>query len=107
MIVLLIVAAGATYVGGWKMFEKADMPGWGILVPFYNVVLVLRMIGRPGWWLILLIIPGPNLIVAVLMDLEIAERFGKGMAFGMGLFFLPFVFLPILGYGDPRYRPVE
>ena len=103
----LIFAVIATYAGLWKIFEKANRPGWAVLVPFYNALLVLRMIDRPHWWLILLFVPGVNLVIAVLVLLELAERFGKGMAYGAGLALLPFVFLPMLGYGEARFHAVE
>ena len=36
-------------VGMWKVFVKAGQPGWGCLVPIYNVLLLLKIAGRP-WW---------------------------------------------------------
>jgi hypothetical protein len=93
-------------VGGWKVLEKAGQPGWGIIIPIYNMYLLLKVAGKPGWWLILMFIPFVNIIIAILVNLDIAKNFGKGAGFGLGLAFLGFIFYPILGFGDAQYRPV-
>ena len=43
---LLVIAI----IGGWKVFEKAGQPGWAILIPFFNLYILLKIAGRPGWW---------------------------------------------------------
>jgi len=90
-------------VGTWKMFKKAGKPGWGCLIPFYNIYLLLRIAGKPGWWLLLLFIPLVNLYVLVVMAINIAKAFGKGMGFAIGLLFLGVLFYAILGFGDAQY----
>jgi hypothetical protein len=100
VIVVLILA------GLWKMFVKAGQPGWGILIPIYNVYLMIKIAGRPGWWLLLFLIPLVNLIVSIIITADIARNFGKGIGFVLGMLFLGFIFYPILGFGDAQYRPV-
>jgi hypothetical protein len=90
-------------VGMWKVFTKAGKPGWGCIIPIYNVYLLLQIAGRPGWWLILFLIPVVNLIMAFIVSLDVARNFGKSGGFGVGLFFLPFIFCLILGFGDAQY----
>ena len=89
--------------GSWKVFDKAGQPGWAILIPIYNLYVTLKVAGRPGWWLILFIIPLVNLIF-IIIPFDIAGKFGKGIGYGFGLLFLPFIFYPILGFGNARYR---
>lgn len=97
---LLIVAI----VGGmWKTFTKAGEPGWGAIVPIDNIYLLIKIGDRPGWWLALLLIPGINGIVQAVVSIDIARNFGKG-SYGLGLGFLPFIFYPLLGFGDAAYR---
>ena len=86
-----------------RSFEKAGEPGWGAIVPFYNIYLMCKIAGRPGWWLILWLIPCVNFIIAIMVCLDIARNFGKGTLFGIGLAILGFIFFPILGFGDARY----
>jgi ABC-type sulfate transport system permease subunit len=90
----------------WRVFEKANQPGWGVLIPIYNIILLLRIAGKPVWWLILMLIPLVNIIAGVLVPMAIAKNFGKGVGFGLGLIFLPFIFYPILGFGGAEYAPV-
>jgi hypothetical protein len=94
-------------VAMWKVLVKAGQPGWGILIPLYNTYLLLKVAGRPGWWLILYFIPLVNIIIELIVSIDIARNFGKGTGFGLGLFFLGFIFFPILAFGSATYKPVE
>jgi hypothetical protein len=40
-------------VAMWKVFTKAGQPGWGAIIPIYNVYLLCKIAGKPGWWVIL------------------------------------------------------
>lgn len=103
-VALFFLAAVA--IGRWKVFEKAGQPGWGALIPVYNLYLLLRIAQRPTWWLILYAIPFVSVIPLVLVPLDIARYFGKSGLFGVGLIFCGFVFYPILGFGSAQYwRP--
>lgn len=88
----------------WKVFEKAGQDGWKAIIPIYNFYVLLEIVGRPGWWLVLFLVPIVNLIVAILVYIDLAKSFGKGTGFGLGLAFLGFIFLPILGFGDAQYQ---
>lgn len=89
----------------WKVFTKAGQPGWGCIIPFYNVLLLLKIAGKPGWWLVLFFIPIVNLVVAILTSISVANRFGKGGGFAAGMILLPIIFYPILGFGSATYQP--
>ena len=105
---LLIWLAIAVLViaGVWKAFAKAGEPGWACLIPIFNLYVMLRIAGKPGWWLLLYLIPGVNLVVTIIVALSIAENFGKGAGFAIGLVFLAPIFWIILGFGSAVYRPV-
>jgi hypothetical protein len=90
----------------WKVFTKAGQPGWGVLIPIYNTYLMLKIAGKPGWWLLMMFIPIVNVVFAILAMIGLANNFGKGGGFVVGLLFLPFIFYPILGYGSATYRPL-
>lgn len=100
VIILLVV------IGMWKVFVKAGKPGWAAIIPIYNMIVLLEVAGKPLWWFILLLIPFVNLIVAIIVLIALARNFGKGIGFALGLVILPFIFYPILGFGDARYQPV-
>lgn len=103
-LVIYIAIIVAIIAGMWKMFAKAGQPGWGAIIPFFNLYLLLKIIGRPGWWLILYFIPLVNIVVSVIVAIELAKSFGKGGGFAIGLFFLSFIFIPILGFGEAEYQ---
>jgi hypothetical protein len=96
--ILLIVASM------WKVFSKAGQPGWAAIIPIYNIYVMCKVAGRPGWWLLLMLIPFVNLIVAIILNVDIAKRFGKGIGFAIGMILLPFIFWPILGFGSAQYQ---
>ena len=110
VIYLAVIVLGI--VGFWKVFTKAGEAGWKSIIPFYNVYVLLRIAGRPGWWLILFLIPFVNFVIWIIVSIDLARSFGKGTGFGVGLIFLGFIFMLILGFGDAQYvgpggRPVQ
>lgn len=91
-------------IGGWKAFSKAGQPGWSVIIPIYNLIVWLQICGRPIWWFILMLIPLVNIIIAIIICIDFAKSFGKGAGFGVGMWFLPFVFVPIIGFGSATYQ---
>ena len=89
----------------WKLFTKAGEPGWAAIVPIYNAIVLLKIAGKPIWWIILFLIPLVNFIVAILVVVSLARNFGKGTGFAIGMILLPIIFYPILAFGDAQYRP--
>ena len=106
VILLISLAAFVLYVvAGWKVFAKAGEPGWGIFIPIYNLYLVCKISGRPEWWLILFFIPLVNIVIGLIVAMGIAKSFSKSSGFGIGLWLLNFIFVPILGFGSAQYTP--
>ena len=64
---------------------------------------MLKIIGRPIWWIVLMLIPGVNVIVYIIMALDLAKSFGKGAGFGVGLILLSPIFMLLLAFGPARY----
>ena len=88
----------------WVVFTKAGQPGWASIVPIYNFIILLTIARKPLWWILLMLIPLVNLVIGIVVAIEIAKNFGKTSGFGLGLAFLPFVFYPILAWGDATYN---
>ena len=97
-VVILMIAAM------WKVFSKAGKPGWAAIIPIYNVIVLLDVAGKPWWWILLCLIPIVNIVIAILVYVALAQAFGKGAGFAVGLIFLPVIFLPILGFGSAQYH---
>jgi uncharacterized protein DUF5684 len=88
----------------WKIFTKAGQPGWAAIIPIYNWYILCKIVGRPGWWVILLFIPFVNFIVGIILCIDLAKSFGKGVGFGIGLILLGVIFFPILGFSTAQYQ---
>jgi len=87
----------------WFIFEKAGEPGWAAIIPVYNYLIAIKISGKPWWWILLMLIPVANLVFYIMILNGLSKNFGKGPGFTVGLFFLRFIFLPILGFGKSTY----
>lgn len=69
----------------------------------YNTYLMYKIAFGNGWLFLLLFIPVVNVVIGIVFSIKLAEVFGQGVGFGVGLMFLPFIFYLILGFGDAEY----
>ena len=103
LIVELLIAL-LVIVAMWKVFTKAGRPGWASIIPIYNMYVWCKIVGRPGWWVILMLIPFVNIVIGIIVCIDLAKSFGKGAGFGIGIALLGIIFLPILGFGSAQYQ---
>lgn len=99
-VVIAWVIGGLAFYG---IFTKAGKPGWAAFIPIYNTIVMLEVVGRPVWWIVLLLIPFVNFVVWIIVMLDLAKSFGKGGGFVIGLIFLSWIFMMILGFGSASY----
>ena len=92
--IIVLILYALMIIAGWKVFVKAGKPGWAIIIPIYNVIVLCQVAGKPGWWFILYCIPIVNIIIAIIVAVNLAKAFGKSGAFGFFLLFL--LNLPLL-----------
>lgn len=125
LVLMTLICALLIQISLWFVFAKAGEAGWKSLLPLYNLYLLMVVAGKPGWWslpaiavvLLSLVKAGMFIVVAVLYlvfgvlfflaMLSLAERFGKGALFGIGLTFLPMFFFPLLAFGGARIEDFE
>ena len=114
MLIVWIAIMVFMIVSWWIVFKKAGQPGWAILIPIYNFLVILRVASKPWWWvfsILLAIIPivGAILLLVVMIFVYhgISKNFGQGAGFTVGLVLLGIVFVPILAFGDYNWKPVE
>lgn len=100
---LYLVVFVVVIIGMWKTFEKAGKPGWAAIIPIYNCIVLLEIVGKPLWWIILLIIPIVNLIIAIMLTHQLSLSYGQGVGMTLLLIVLPFIGWPMLGFGPARY----
>src|SRR5215831_2615423 len=97
-----IAATVLMVVAMWKIFSKAGQPGWAAIIPIYNLFVWCKIVGRPAWWIRLLLICFP--IFYIILCIDLAKSFGKGVGFAVGLILLSIIFFPILGFGSATYQ---
>jgi hypothetical protein len=83
--------------------RKSGKPGWGMLIPIYNLILMCEIAKKPGWWVVMYFIPIANIIFRIMMLDGISKNFGKDSGFAVGLIFLRQIFFAVLGYESAVY----
>lgn len=87
----------------WKVFTKAGQEGWKSIIPFYNTYVQLQITKQPTIWMLYFFIPFVNIYFAVKHVHGLSLAFGKDVGFTVGLIFVPYIFYPILAFGDSKY----
>lgn len=102
--VIFVIAITVLMIASqWVIFEKAGKPGWAAIIPIYNIIVLLEIVGKPLWWIILILIPLVNIVVLIMLTHQLSVSFGKGAGFTLGLIFLGILFYPILAFGGAKY----
>lgn len=101
------------------IFVKADRPSWASIIPFYNSYLLFEISMGKGWlglicsFLPLIVFVSYQIsiflylvcfVLVIFLSIKLANCFGKGIWFALGLMFLPFIFYPILAFSDDKYE---
>ncbi|HRG01239.1 MAG: DUF5684 domain-containing protein [Bacteroidia bacterium] len=106
MIVLWLSIIAFAIVSQWKVFEKAGQPGWACIIPFYNIIILLKIANKPWWWIFMFFIPIANIVFMIMMLHRISLSFGKGAGFTVGLLFLSIIFWGILAFDKSEYKMI-
>ena len=95
IVLSIILLIAASY---WILFKKAGKPGWAAIIPIYNIIVLLEIIKKPGWWFLLMIIPYVGLVWHIWALNLLLKSFGKKDEYTIACVFLPFIFLPMLAF---------
>lgn len=91
-------------IAQWKIFTKAGEAGWKSIIPIYNMIVLLKIVGMSPWFILINLIPGAGtLVYSVMVSLKLAKVYGKSTGFAVGLIFLGPIFYLILGFGKDEY----
>ncbi len=102
------VVAVVGIVAMWKIFTKAGQPGWAAIIPIYNIVIFLKIINRPVWWIVLMLIPLVNVVILIIVCIDLGKSFGKGGAWSFFLLIvLSVIGMLILAFGKSQYKKIE
>ncbi len=110
LIIFALLFAILMIASTWIIFQNAGRPGWAAIVPIYNTIVQLQ-VAKLSPWLIFICLLGiipivGSLIVgifSIVVSVKLGQAFNKGTGFIIGMIFLPFIFLPILAFGDSQY----
>jgi len=90
-------------VSMWKLYVKMGQPGWAAIVPIYNYYVLTQALNKPILWFILMLVPGVNSIVGLILMWELVKCFGKSAGFFVGCLLLSPIFLPMLAFSDATF----
>ena len=92
--------------GNWRLFVKSGQPGWSVVVPGYNLVIAMRIVGRPDSHALRFLIPGYNVFFFFRTIMELAASFGKrsNLDFGLAAVFNVFYILNLGLSEDEEYE---
>lgn len=118
--VVMIVIYVLLIIAEWKIFTKAGEAGWKSLIPIYNVYVLFKISKMHVGWFIGLLVASiltsiqvtwlaiigaiAFIVIGIYSIIKLAQAFGKGAGFIIGLIFLPTIFTLILGFGSAEYQ---
>lgn len=103
IVIAALAVAIVSIIAQWKIFTKAGKPGWAAIIPFYNMYTLFEVAGMNGWMFLLMLLPIVNIVIMIMLYVNLAKSFGKSTGFAVGLIFLNFIFMLILGFGSDQY----
>ena len=102
LLILFILLLVIAYIGGlYKIFKKADKNGWKAFIPIYNLITLLKIVGKPRWFTVFLIVPIISDLVMPYILINTYRRFDikQFIYLLLGILF-SFIFIPIVGFSD-------
>lgn len=100
---IVLVVAVVMLAAWWVIFKKAGQAGWKCLIPVYNMYVMYKIFWGNGWFFLLTLVPVVNAVIGIIFCVKMAQSFGKGAGYAVGLIFLPVIFMPMLAFGNAQY----
>lgn len=109
MLVPLLIFVVLQIVAMWKIFTKCGVEGWKSIIPIYNYIVMLQIVGINPLWILAMLIPFVggifSLILAIVTCIRLGKGFGKSDGFIVGLVLLSFIFELILAFDSSKWNP--
>ena len=100
-VLFFFIIQGIHFMGTWKLYKAAGYKSWQAIVPIYNAIILMKIIKRPGWWVVLLFVPTINLILFGVIWVETMRSFGKNTIKDTALVLLSLgLYIYIINYSD-------
>lgn len=78
MYIFMIAMIVITMAISFQVYEKAGSEGWKAWIPFLNVWEWFKIAGMNPLLMLLLIIPGVNVIIHLMVGINVSKRFNLG-----------------------------
>jgi signal peptidase I len=91
----------ASFFGLNKLFKKAGIDNWKAFIPIYNFYLLAKLLHKPWWWCLIMLVPGVNIMMYGVFGFNVARAFNKPS--NQDLIFaslLPYIFFVKIGFDD-------
>ncbi len=99
IILIYLIIVIAVFAGFWKVYTKAGKPGWAILIPIYNLIVWLEIVGRPLWWILLILfIPIVGWVMSIIIIVDLVKKFGQPGWHALLFIFFGFIYIPYMGF---------
>jgi signal peptidase I len=96
---IFLILVLLSWVGLYKCFQKTNIAAWKAFVPFYNYYEAFKLVEKPRWWFILMIVPGVNILMYGVLGFNMARYFGKRKSSDLVLAsFVPYFYIVYLGF---------
>lgn len=103
--IIQLIVMVLTLASLWKIFTMFNEPGWACIIPFYNIIVMLRIVGWDPVKFWFFLIPLYNIYMMILLMKDLGAKFGKDtMGHAICMTILPFIFLPLLAF---KSTPVQ
>lgn len=104
IILTTILLFVAIIIGLGFIFKKAGFNFFTVFIPFYNIYIWVKIVKKPLWWILLMLVPYVNVFMFMLLLIETLKAFNKDTILNQVLCILfPFAFLPFLGLNNQKY----
>lgn len=124
---IMLIVYVVYVIGMWKVFTKAGEEGWKAIIPIYNMYIMYKISWKTSmFWitLALAVVAGifnalvtvgaffavlsslvsiAIIVISIIQLYKLSKAYGYGAGFTVGLIFLPFIFVLILGFGSAEY----
>lgn len=104
---ILCVLIVIYFIAMMRINKKANRSGISAIIPFYNCIVLMEVINESKWKMLLLLIPGVNIIYFCMSMYKLAKFFRKDDVFCILAAVFPLIVIPILGFGDSEYAGIN
>lgn len=90
-----------SFFGLSKLLAKAGIESWKGFIPFYNFYLLSKLLNKPWWWCLIMVVPGVNLMMYGVYGFNVARAFNRpgttDLLFGS---IMPYLFFVVVGFDE-------